>query len=151
MSTSIFNHAVKVYEAMVKEAKRTKLDGVPVRLYEGKVTYLYHSLGLSQTYYGTIFHGLQQVGSITKVNRGGRGTAPTSYVLHRKPTLDEWKKLATKPLTRPRDFAILSQQVENLAQLIGGIDIGEALAHFEQRIQRVEEKVGIINGESQNN
>jgi hypothetical protein len=128
MNTSIYNHAVKVYE--------------------GKVTYLYHSLGISQTYYGSIFKGLQQVGSITKVNRGGRGTAPTAYVLHRKPALDEWKKLATKPLTRPRDFAILSQQVQDLAQQIGGINIGEALVHLEQRLERVEEKVGINNGKS---
>ena len=148
MSTSIFNHAVKVYEAMRKESKRTKLEGVPVQVYEGKVTHLYYGLGISQTYYGTIFKGLQQVGSITKVNRGGRGTAPTMYVLHHKPTLDEWKNLATKPLTRPRDFAILSQQVQDLAQQIGGINIGEALVHLEQRIERVEQKVGISNGKT---
>jgi hypothetical protein len=147
MSTSLFNHALKVYNEMRKEAKRTTIEGVRVHVYEGRITYLYQGLGLSQTYYSSIFKGLERMGSVTKLSRGGRGGV-TRYVLHRPPDFDSWQEVSKKPLTPPQDFAILAQRVEDLAKRLGGLDIGEALLDFETRLQRVEEKVGVGNGKN---
>lgn len=147
MNIRAYKHACVVYEALDAAATYETIEGVRLHIYRGKVTELYHGLGISQSYYSSIFKGLKNLGCITQLERGDKVTS-TAYVLHFPPDLEGWKKVSERNLTPPPDFAILSQRVGNLESQLGGINIGEVLEliqELDERLRRVEKR-GKSNG-----
>jgi hypothetical protein len=140
----LFEHASRYYAGLKEDANTEKMHGVDVLIFRGSVVSVFRSLGISQSYYSKIRKRLIDMGCTTLIRQGGRG-ADTVLVLHREPTLEDWKNLTDAPLTAALDVAILAQRVEDIAKLIGGINVKSAIADLAlsiESLQREVERIG---------
>lgn len=145
MSETFIGHCVKFYEALNAVSIDHSLDdGEVVRRFAGKVTEVYVSTGIAQTYYSPIIKQLEKMGAIHKVQRGGRN-ADTVYVLNGLPDMLDpvWEGVSAnnsglKTLTSTHSYAKLAEQVRELDNLLGGINVLEALEELDSRLKTVE-------------
>jgi hypothetical protein len=142
---TIVKHAKALYAALEEQATDEHINGMPAKVFQGSVLQVYEGLGISRTYYSRLFKGLEQSGCITKLHRGGGNTGST-IVLHHPPPPDRADAF-DRHLTQRVNLAILSQRLDDVETLIGGINIGEVLVALSDRIEALEAKTGgNING-----
>lgn len=135
---SPFRHGLVLYEKMLELSSED--DGFTV--YRGSLTQLFDATGFSRAYYTDVFQRLEDCGSIAKLQRGGRN-ADTVIVLRQAPTLESWNgtPTATSHLTPRGPSAILEQQVRDLVQLLGGMNIVQALGELQGQIANLNSRV----------
>jgi hypothetical protein len=121
-----FDWAVKVYEAMLKEARPEEFqlfeeDGVQsYMVYTGHLTGLYSALGAPNPYYTSVNAVLVKQGCMHQLRRGG-GTAESKWVLIKPPTEEGFRE-AMQGGSRPKGkTAILEQQVKDLRTTLNGV------------------------------
>lgn len=136
--TEIFiQHCIAVYKALDERATVKAKE----RVFAGSVVETFKTTGISQTYYGSVFNTLEDVGAIEKIQRGGRDV-DTVIVLKGLPKKWPeglgWKGKNLKPLTEDTRYATLLLEVEKLKELMGGIDVKTALLEHEDRITKLE-------------
>jgi hypothetical protein len=131
---TIRKHCQATYSAFQENAVLGE-DGKLVWI--GKTTDLFKELAIPSGYYGRVMRQLEFMGCVTRRHRGSLGT-PSEVELHRDPSsIKEWQDEPQKGLTKPEDFATLSQRVTNLETLVGGLHIGEALRALTEDIAQV--------------
>lgn len=133
----VFEYATGFYDALVRNAENREVDGATIRVYEGKVTSLFQTLGISQGYYTPIMSVLRELGSVTQLQRGGKGQ-PSIVAIHRPPDRTDFEGLPEKPLTPNADVAILQDRLSAVERLIGGMDIVGAFVELERRLKVLE-------------
>lgn len=133
---TLLRYCEELYDGLHKKAK--KKNGYD-KLYEGKVTELFASLGLSSSHYAKIFNTLYETGAIELVRRGARNS-PTQIALHERPTAETLQRTAgvTPHLTQPSAHDKLSQRVSVLEGRLQGIELAKVIAHQERRIKQLE-------------
>ena len=143
MTPTFITHCISVYNALDERAIIKPLpDGTEGRVFQGAVSPIYKSLGISQTYYGPIFQTLEDIGSILKLQRGVRGI-DTVIALRGLPTdWPEdlgWKGGRSEPLTEDSRYGKILREVQEIGEgTIGGINVLMALAELEQRVIALE-------------
>lgn len=135
---AIVRHSISVYNALLKDSTEETFEGESIRLYRGPVSRLYASLGIAQSYYTEIFDQLDRQGSITYLQRGSKHV-DTVIVLHFPPTEENFRIRPRKGLTSAENSANLIESVSLLKQLVGGINIVEALIDVDKRLKRLED------------
>jgi hypothetical protein len=149
MTPTFISHCISVYSALEERAIIKRLpDNSEALVFQGAISPVYQSLGISQTYYGPIFQTLEDVGSILKLQRGGRGQ-DTVITLRGLPT--DWPEdlgwkggslTHAKPLTEDSRYGKILQEVQEIAEgTIGGINVPLALMELEGRVVALESKV----------
>lgn len=154
-------HAMKFYMAMLEQATLEQVEeirpvgtvdaeGIPaietveveVSVYRGKLTKLFNSLEISNTYYTPIRRVLIASGSIAIVKRGAGGNPSEVRLYHPPPTAE---KISSEGLTARRNLATVCLELEQRIKRLegwresqGGIDTKEALRNHENRLRRLE-------------
>jgi hypothetical protein len=116
---ALFEHCVKVYEAMVQHSG-VSFDAdatTSARVYEGHLTRLFGELGLSTPYYTSVRRKLVQMGCIDQVRRGG-GNAPSRWILRKPPTAELWNSATTLRRPKTDKLAQLEQRVNDLSRTV---------------------------------
>jgi hypothetical protein len=129
----MYDHCVKVFEAMFRQAKPELLEGSdePMMVYNGHLTKLVcDDLRLPVPYYTATKNELIRMNCIRQLRRGG-GNGTSQWLLLATPTEELWRA-NTPPRTRPtarmdyleqqnRDLANRLATVESLVnQILGG-------------------------------
>ncbi len=135
---TLLRYCVSVYEAL--EAG-SKLDEGK-RLWEGKYTELFATLGISNAHYSRVSNTLQEIGAIEVIRRGARGTY-TLIALYKKPDeTDLAGQLGIEPshLTRATPLDMLTQRVSQLERRFEGVDLKAYISNTERRLLELEGK-----------
>lgn len=137
--TRFYEESVRVYDAMKKDSKRAKVDGVNASVWEGFTTTLFSKLGVPIPYYGKVLTALKLMGCIRLLKRGARGT-PSQWALYKKPNATDFEKVKNEVQTTKRrdDITALEQRVNDLVASFSGLDVKDAFADHESRISKLE-------------
>jgi hypothetical protein len=138
---AVIRHALAVYNVLNDSSKLEDIgQEKSARIFRGKITDVFRSTGIGQSYYTSVFNQLETQGCITILQRGAR-SVESVIVLHRPPTVEGYVAESKSALTDAERYANLRDDVEALKTLVGGIHIGEALKEVEQRLRIVEESI----------
>src|SRR4029079_15968167 len=124
---AIVRHTLAVYNALRDRAKERGED----LIFQGKVTEVYASTGISQGYYSEVFRQLEVQECILYLQRGGRST-DSILVINHPPTAEAFRPAPKSDLTSPEAYANLREDVEALKTLVGGVNIVDALVAVEE-------------------
>lgn len=111
---AMFEHAVRVYDAMALEAKLD--DDFDQLVYEGHLTQLFKKLLLSTPYYTSIKNKLAAMGCIEQIRRGG-GSGTSRWVLWRAPDLETWKAADARKPRVGNKFLAQEQRIKDLIKM----------------------------------
>lgn len=140
MPSAVFDHTISFYNLLAESAKEEELeDGTQVQIFRGSITNLYRSLGVSQSYYSQVRKALIELGCIAILQQGARNT-DSVVAVHHPPDGDELEVNKSR-LTPNLNSAILSQRVDDINRLVGGIHLPDALADHEKRLRTIEREV----------
>jgi len=117
---ALFEHAVRVYREMQKDARADSDFGDNI-VYEGHLTNLFKRLRLSVPYYTSIKNQLVGMGCIEQVRRGG-GNATSKWVLWKEPDLAEWKDFAPARARRGNATQMMQAQIKDLAERLSKVE-----------------------------
>lgn len=134
---AIIRHTLTMFEALYKESSLEDIEGETTRIFRGKVTDVFRSTGIGQSYYSEIFRQLQGQGCLTILERGSKAFNST-IVLHYPPTRETTLPARKSVLTDAERYANLREDVEALKTLVGGVSIVEALRSIEERLGQLE-------------
>jgi hypothetical protein len=141
MSSTLFQHAESFYNALYERTTVETLgNGVEARVFRGRVSVIFRSLGISQTFYGRVKAGLVESGCISFARVGSRGQ-DSEIVCHHKPEETEFMRRSNRPLTRSLENAILTQRLNGIESQLGGMNVVEALAEFEDRLRKLDSRI----------
>lgn len=132
ITNTLASHIIVMYNAMEKES--TEKDDL--RIYTGSLAKLIRELGISMTFYKSIFRTLYDNGYCAMGDRGGRNK-PSTVILLRRPKRDELLDLTSED---GEPIVSLVNRVEILESSTGGLHIVTALAEFERRLVALEEE-----------
>lgn len=110
---ALFEHAVKVYESMHREAREEAIGDRFHLVYEGHLTNLFKRLRLSVPYYTDIKNRLIAMGCIEQLRRGG-GNGTSKWILWKLPTLPEWQQAVALAPKRGNKQTVHDQQIKDL-------------------------------------
>lgn len=135
--TANLDYAKRILEKMVAESDNG--------LWTGNATELVGSIAPMPSY-GKLMGMLKGVGAITQVKRGG-GTSPSVWeILNPDPDWTaEVGKASGKITQLHTPAAVLTQRVDNLEKMVGGIDIPDALATLAREINAI--KAQLVKGD----
>jgi len=138
---TLLRYCHQLYDILAKDAKRKKIDGKFVQLWEGKIVETFSGSGVSNAFYGKVLNTLYETGSLMLVRRGARGT-PTQIIVLRRPEAEDLERVhgLTGHLTSPSAYDTLSQRVSTLERRFDGIDVAKLIASHEARIRELEAK-----------
>ena len=135
ISETLAIHILNVYDAM--EAKSVEQDDL--RIYSGAISVLVRELGISMTFYKTIFRVLYGGGYCAMGDRGTRGK-PTTVVLLQRPEKDELMDLTDHTIS---PILSLVRELETVKSSLGGLHVVGVVGELEKRLVVVEERLKI--------
>lgn len=150
MTDTFIQHCIELYNALDDRAQIKELEsGGQARVFSGSYTDVFHSTGLSRTYYTSTRKALEKNNAILILQKGSRG-ADTVVVLRGLPEtwdIEGWNDGSGKVLTNAPDYATLRSDVDEIKKLLGGINVASALLEFQSRVEALEAQIG-QNGKS---
>jgi hypothetical protein len=136
----LYEHTSRYYEALKEDAKADVMHGVKVLVFKGSVVRVFRGLGISQSYYSKVRNSLIDMGCMAVIQQGGRGI-DSVVVLHREPTPEDWNNLSNGALTAKLDVAIMAQRLDDVVNLLGGINVKSAIADLALKIESLQREV----------
>lgn len=138
----LFEHMTRYYKELDNLATNEEQEGGHVlRIFRGKVVSVYRSLEIAQSYYSKVRTSLINMGCMTILQQGARGTESV-IVLHHPPDRDEFRLLKDEPGLTPRlDSAILAQRIADIEKQLGGLNVVEALSDIMDTVRTLEREV----------
>jgi hypothetical protein len=140
----MFDHCNRVYDEMAAQAREELINGADssedpdnvALIYEGHLTRLFQSLGLSTPYYTSVMNHLKTMGCVEQLRRGG-GNSPSRWILRHAPTEDAFNSIEGQLRASKGKFAALEQRVGDLTrtvnELYGQVQSLITLAAAQQR------------------
>jgi hypothetical protein len=127
--------AIRFYDILAESAKPEKHQGVEISIFRGSLTRAWNAVGASNSYYSQVMRFLYDSGCLHLVQRGAASTPSVVAVIKRpEPNVT----VSSGRLTTGPNPATLIQEVENIKRNVGGINIAEALAEIESRLEKLE-------------
>jgi len=134
----LYQHTCALYDQLAAGAKKMEDKS---RVFEGSLVAAFRAIGVSQSYYSSLYGILKELGCIT-VQRSGRGGGGKSLVtLHHPPGLDEFRKVYKVRLTNETPYANLILRIENMEGRLPTIDLPSYIVDLEQRLAVLEDRI----------
>lgn len=147
MTSTFILHCEKFYNAIDEVSTDIEADGKTVRRFAGKITEVWKSTGIAQTYYTPVTKCLERHSAILRVQTGGRN-ADTVFILNGLPDqweVDGWKGessvLTQSGLTVGQKHDKLDKRLDDLETSLGGINVLKALESMETRLKALEAQI----------
>lgn len=138
--STLGKHVHTVYDLLDQDAKDEQLGQDRLRIFRGSFLSVYKSASVSMSYYGPIRKILVDVGSISQLQQGSRNV-DSVIILHGRPDAEVVDELAEKELTTPEARNIrIERELHEIKQMIGGLNIPEALTHLQLQINELKGK-----------
>lgn len=138
---AIWDHANTIYDAMKKDSRRVRIEGVHAHLWEGFATHLFSEKRVPIPYYGKVLNALKEMGCIRLIKRGAR-TQPSQWALYKKPTRKDFDVVAKKVTTKRRsDIEAVEQRQRDVEKRIGTVDIPKVIAAMDKEIKSLKGRV----------
>jgi hypothetical protein len=138
---ALWEHALKTYETMHRQAKQEVVEGEKATVYEGFLSRLIRDdLGIAIPYYGKILRVLSKMGCIAQIKRGG-GNSPSRWILFKGPSREEFdavyrtEKVRESPTETRLD--VLEQRVKDIQQGAPRVDVEKALFDLQEQLDRL--------------
>jgi hypothetical protein len=132
-------YALEIYKLLHKSSKPTE-EGM--RVFTGSLSELYATLGMSKQHYSKIMACLVETGSIAYVQRGNAHQKTIVHVF-KEPAYEELlNTLVISKQAAYRRRTDLEIRVEQLENLVSGLNMKEALLNHEKRIKELEANYG---------
>lgn len=137
---ALVKHSQAIYDLLESKSTKEKLDGRNLPVFRGKLYETFRESGVSQGYYTPIFRALEDGHYITIVQRGNR-SVDSVVVLFERPTDEMDLTGASRPArVSPDELEGIRQEVSQIRQSLGGLNIVEALDNLERRLTKLENK-----------
>lgn len=147
MNPTIKKHCENLYAKLQEEAKLEENR----LIWRGSFSRAVSEVGIPTGYYSTVKRHLTYHGCITQLHRGS-ASVPTEIELHRSPeSIPEWQSAPSDDLTTTSEYAKLEQKIDDLAKLVGGTHIGEALREITQKQTQLERDILLLQKERTQN
>lgn len=132
-----FQYTANFYDLLLANSQAEVYEGLELRVFKGGLVDLFRKLGVSQSYYSSINRALREMGCISLIRRGSRGSGSV-VALHHPPEQTEFVRFLNQPLTESPEAAKLAERLEILERRLGGMNIVEALRNMDERLNRLE-------------
>lgn len=136
----LVEYTIRFHQALRNSATTNKATGEVI--FEGKVANLYDELGISRAYYSRMMEVLQEIGSIEFIVRGTRHYK-TRIRIHDAPTpeqIETYTDLTKVPTSGKITSRSLDSRLSSVEKRLGSLDVLDALANIESRLQALEQK-----------
>lgn len=147
MTDTFIQHCETFYNALNEVSTNIETDNGVVRRFAGKVTEVWKSTGLAQTYYTPVTKALERHSAILRVQTGGRNV-DTVFILNGLPDewdVDGWKGQSStftkSDLTFHDKVDKLVTRLEAVEKSLGGLNVLTALEEQENRIKALEAQI----------
>lgn len=136
----LYEHALAMYNEL---ASRAALDKAGTLRFEGSKVEAFRAIGVSQSYYSSIFDALTELGCIEQVQRGA-SHLPSVILLYHPPereAMTETYSVAAPvhvDLTKPISLDTLSQEVRELQGRLPDIDVKSFILSLDARLTDIE-------------
>jgi hypothetical protein len=114
-------------------------------IYRGYITHLFRDCNVPVPNFGEVLSLLKRMQCITQLKRGGGGAMSEWLLSGTIPTLEAFSKvygeLAAQSSVRISKVGMLEQQMDDVRQNIGGVNIPRALADLQSQINTLREEV----------
>jgi hypothetical protein len=143
---ALWGHTQRVFKSMKDGAE---LDDEGRLIYKGYITHLFRNCNVPVPTYGPVLDILKRIGCITQVKRGGGGAMSEWQILDDL-ELDAFMAMLGKDMAkssaRPNSkFPAIDQQLDDIRNNIGGIDIKQAFADQQTQLNKLREEVNKLN------
>jgi hypothetical protein len=118
---AVYGHCVSVYETMLRQSKEANLNGEEFTVYEGSLTRLFNTLGLSVPYYSAVMTELKRMDCVEQHRRGGGG-APSVWILKCEPTPELYRLSAPPKSTKAKPADITEQRLNDMNKRLGKVE-----------------------------
>lgn len=129
----LVSHCALLYNKLDSEANED-------HVWQGKIIDACRSLGINVGSYSRVVNALRRLGCIEQLEQGYR-SRPSIYRVHYPPTPEVWAERApdrTEDLTSAPSSDTMAARLKDLEAQIGGINLVDALANIEARLQQLE-------------
>jgi hypothetical protein len=133
----MFQHTVALYRQLYSES----VEQNGQRIFEGSLVGAFRAIGVSQSYYSSLYGILKELGSIVVERAGRGGGAKSRVVLYDPPELEPFQSMYRKHLTNSTPYATLALRIENVEGRLPNIDLASYIVDLEQRLQSLEDRV----------
>lgn len=147
-----------LYERMEVEALGNAIRADPnyetnIHIWKGRLIATCDDLGIPRGSYQRVVKALRNTQCIEQVERGFRGAALSTFILHHPPTLDVQEALRDSPgrLTGGPNYDSLRAEVQAIAKQLGGMSIPEALLEVEKRFESITARLDELEAQQHNN
>lgn len=131
VTPALFDHCVKVYNAMQLSAERGEEDYF---IYTGALTGLFSDLGLGQPYYTQVMKRLQAMGCVKQLQRGG-GKMLSKWALIGAPTMTSFDAASGKVSS---NASVLREEIMQLNR-----DLAQRVSRLESELTRLNDLTGL--------
>lgn len=139
---TLLRYCVTIYDILAKNTNKRKVNGKFVQLWEGKLVETFAGSGVSNAFYGKVMNTLYEIGCLSMLRRGARGSLTQIIVLRRPEAFDlERVHGLTSHLTSPSEYDTLSQRVDQMERRFDGIDVAKMFSVLESRVRTLEAKL----------
>lgn len=130
VTPALFDHAKRVYEAMLSQSRKEFPDNVGggtvteeemLTVYEGYLTRLFADLQIPNPYYTKIINALKGQNCVEQLRRGG-GAALSKWLLLEPPTEEGFKLIMQRRRPTTGKQAVLEQRVGDLTRMLHDLD-----------------------------
>jgi len=149
---ALYDHAVKVYEAMKAASTTQELDGEKVLVYEGHLTRLFRDLEIANPYYSRIMRVLQAQNCVVKLRRGG-GVAMSPMSIHGEPREETFRTMMERKAPRTGQLAAVQQQQRDMREVTRNLSDGvesleQQVEELTQQFQDLASRLAMIEGKN---
>jgi hypothetical protein len=117
---ALFDHAVRVYEEMLKRSTKQVIEGEEMQVYEGHLTSLFSDLSIANPYYTKIRDMLKGQNCMVQIRRGG-GVALSKWVMLSPPTEEGFREIMERKTAPKGKVVMLEQQVKGLTSMLNDL------------------------------
>jgi hypothetical protein len=135
---ALFDHCVQIYEAMEADSEKRTEEGNLIDVWEGFMTKLFSTQGMSVPYYTSVRNALMGMDCIRQMRRGG-GSSPSVWMLVRKPTTELFNAFAPANNTTAQRRA--SKKTVNGMLEQRQIDLMRRIEDLEKRVDACEDQL----------
>lgn len=143
----LYEYCAALYEVMDNNKQDKVINEQNTVVWCGPITHVIKELQIPAGAYGKVMNQMYHLGCITRITSGSPGI-DSVFALHHAPSAVPWTlSQAHKPLTpggRAAKVRGVEQQVADILQSLGGLDVKAALIEFHKKLESLQQEVNAL-------